>query len=89
MNAIIRIGLWIERHRRLVDIASWTVFAIVCARYAGFIKLPVILDIPAQAAALMAGLRYAVWDGILKPRVEARIAAASEADAPLPEEAAG
>lgn len=81
IDRAVRVNLWLERRRRLVLAVMWTAFAVSCAHYARFIRLPEIVVLPAVATGLLTGLRYAVWDGWLKRRLEARI---REAGGPRP-----
>jgi len=77
MELALRVNLWLAEHRRLVAIVSWTCFALVCADYARFIDLPTIVMIPSWAGVVANVLRWGVWEGMVKPKVEARIAEAA------------
>ena len=82
IEALVRANLWAERHRRLVLAVTVAAFAISCAHYARFIRLPEVVALPVVATGLLAGLRYAIWDGWLKRIVEARAQAERQADPP-------
>jgi hypothetical protein len=69
---LVRANMWAERHRTLVAAVAVAAFALSCAHYARFIRLPEIVALPAVATGILTGLRYALWDGWLKRRVEAR-----------------
>jgi hypothetical protein len=72
IEALVRANLWAERHRTLVLAVTAAAFALSCAHYARFIRLPEIVALPVVLAGLLTGLRYALWDGWLKRQVEAR-----------------
>jgi hypothetical protein len=72
-----RANRWAARHERLVLAVTVAAFALSCAHYARFIRLPEIVALPVVATGLLTGLRYALWDGWLKRRVEARTREAS------------
>lgn len=76
IETAVRINRWVERHSRLVAIGTWTAFAVVCAHYARFIELPEIVVLPVMVTGILSGLRYAIWDGWLKRRLDARTRAA-------------
>ena len=78
MDLAVRVNRWLAAHKRLVAIVTWTCFAVVCADYAGFVELPAILLVPFWAGVVLNVLRWAVWEGHVKPIVLAR---ADEADA--------
>ncbi len=83
MIAAAKANGWAIEHRRLVSAVSWTCFALVCADYARFIDLPTFLLVPFWAGVVLNVLRWAVWEGMVKPRLAARVAPA-EADAADP-----
>ena len=60
------------RWRVLLTIASVVWFAVSCASYAGFVRLPVFELIVGLPGVLLAGLWNAVWWGWLYPRAEQR-----------------
>lgn len=62
----------LQHHRRAFGVAGAIVFALTCADHAGFINLPVIVDLPVKLAAVLAVLRYALWDGFVTPRLVER-----------------
>ena len=68
----IRLHNWLDRHRRAFAVATWGVFAVICADYARFIDLPDLLKIPVWTAGILTGLRYALWDGLIWPRIRKR-----------------
>jgi hypothetical protein len=74
MDFAVRVNRWLEAHKGLVAIVTWTCFALVCADYARFIDLPTILVVPFWAGVVLNVLRWTVWEGMLKPRVQARTA---------------
>ena len=76
IDLAVRANLWAERHRTLVLAVTVTAFALMCAHYARFVRLPEILALPVTVTGILTGLRYAVWEGWLKPKVAARTAEA-------------
>lgn len=66
---------WLREHAGFVRAAGWTAFALVCADYGGVVDLPRVVDVPARLGVALAALRYALWDGLLKPGMLARIEA--------------
>ena len=72
IDALVRVNLWAERHRRLVLVVTVAAFALMCAHYARFIRLPEIVAVPVVLTGILTGLRYALWEGWLKGVVEAR-----------------
>jgi hypothetical protein len=72
IETLVRANVWAERHKRLVAAVTVAAFALGCAHYARFIRLPEIVALPVVATGLLTGLRYALWDGWLKRVVEAR-----------------
>jgi hypothetical protein len=81
LNTLVKANLWAERHRKLVAAVTIAAFAIGCAHYARFIRLPEIVALPGVATGILTGLRYALWDGWLKRAIEARTReAAGEAE---------
>ena len=76
----VRANLWAERHKRLVAAVTVAAFAIGCAHYARFIRLPELVAVPVMATGILTGARYALWDGWLKARVEAQARAARESE---------
>jgi hypothetical protein len=76
MNAAVRMNRWLASHRRLATVVGWTCFALVCADYARFIDIPPILLVPFWAGVVLNVLRWTVWEGLVKPKVEARMAEA-------------
>ena len=76
---LVRANLWAERHRRLVLGVTIVAFALMCAHYARFIRLPEIVALPVVLTGLLTGLRYALWEGWLKRVVDARTREASGA----------
>lgn len=81
MNAAVCANRWLASHRRLTTVVGWTCFALVCADYARFMDLPPILLVPFWAGVVLNVLRWAVWEGLVKPKVEARTAEADAATA--------
>ncbi|KPF60077.1 hypothetical protein IP88_16160 [alpha proteobacterium AAP81b] len=61
-----------HRHARLLDAIGIVGFVLGCASYAGFLRLPTLVVLPAALGTILAVLRYAVWDGFVTPRLEAR-----------------
>ena len=61
-----------ERHRRWIAGASAIAFWLVCADYARFIDLPNIVTVPVMVTGILTGMRYALWEGWLQPKVKAR-----------------
>jgi hypothetical protein len=84
IDMLVRANLWAERHKRLVAAVTVAAFVLTCAHYARFIRLPEIIALPVVVTGLLTGLRYALWDGWLKGRVEARTREAPGADRDRP-----
>jgi hypothetical protein len=86
METAAKVNGWMVANRRLVSIVSWTCFALVCADYARFIDLPTVLLVPFWGGVILNVLRWAVWEGMVKPRLAAKLAAtepkAAEPDLP-------
>ena len=60
----------VDANKRLLNMAGWVCFAVVCADYAGFVALPDIITIPAAIGGIPTGARYALWETLVKPRFE-------------------
>lgn len=73
IDLVMRVHKWPAEHRRLVGIVTWTCFAVVCADYARFIHLPTILVVPFWVGVVLGMLRWTVWEGLVRPKVQARI----------------
>lgn len=82
IDLAVRLNRWLADHKRLVVIVTWTCFGVVCADYARFIDLPTILVIPFWAGVVLNVLRWTIWEGLVKPKVQRRIA--EEAAKPPP-----
>ena len=74
----------VERLKPVITVMGWLGFALVTADYAGFIDLPVLVYIPLWLAIVTSILRWALWEGLIKPRFKAPPEKASDANAPLP-----
>lgn len=61
---------WFAANERLVSIVGWVCFAVVCANYAGLIKLPTLVAVPLWAGVIANFLRWGIWEALLKPKVE-------------------
>jgi hypothetical protein len=64
-----RIEREIDPFRSILDGIGWVSFALITADYAGFIRLPAIMSVPLWLGFLLACLRWAVWEGLIKPRL--------------------
>ena len=60
-----------DRFRSILNGIGWVSFALITADYAGFIHLPTIVSVPLWLGFLLACLRWAVWEGLIKPRLHA------------------
>jgi hypothetical protein len=74
----------VERLKPVITVMGWIGFALVTADYAGFIDLPVLIQIPLWLAIVTSILRWALWEGLIKPRVKVPAVKGSDANAPLP-----
>ena len=79
IDVAVRVNRWLAAHKRLVSIVTWTSFAVVCADYARFIDLPTILVVPFWVGVVLNVLRWTVWEGTVKRKVQARIKAEDDA----------
>lgn len=64
-----------DRFRVPLSILSVGWFALTCADYAGFVRLPKFVLIDGMPGLIASGLFNALWWGFLYPRAEARRAA--------------
>lgn len=64
---IMHVGAAIERNRTRIACAQWACFAVSCAAWAGFIRLPAI-TISAMVGVVATALRYMLWEGWLRER---------------------
>ena len=74
VDLAVRANRWLAEYKRLVGIVTWICFAKVCADYARFIDLPAILVIPFWAGVVLSMFRWTVWEGLVRPKVQARAA---------------
>ncbi len=58
-----------HRHSRLLNAIGIGGFVLGCASYAGFVKLPTLVVVPAAAATVIAVARHAIWDGFVTPKL--------------------
>lgn len=68
-GAITAVDDLMHRHARLLDAIGVAGFILGCASYAGFVKLPTLVVVPAAFGTAIAVLRYAVWDGFVTPKL--------------------
>lgn len=74
-----------DRFRVPLSVLSVGWFALVCADYAGFVRLPKFVLIDGMPGLIASGLFNALWWGFLYPRAEARRAKrAAQADSVKP-----
>jgi hypothetical protein len=66
------IDAWLHVHARLVAAICMACFALSCAQYAGFIRLPELWHLPATLAWVVPALRYGVWEVMVTPKLQAR-----------------
>lgn len=59
-------------------------FALISADYAGFIDLPVLIQIPLWLGFLTNIARWALWEGLIKPKLTASSDKAAPSPDPLP-----
>lgn len=64
-----RVDREVYRARHLLIIAGWLCFALVTADYAGFIALPTLVSVPLWLGIVVSLLRWALWEGVVKPRI--------------------
>ena len=83
-----RVAMHVERLKPAITLAGWIGFALVTADYAGFIDLPVLVYIPLWLAIVTSICRWALWEGLIKPKVIAPYdkATASPKPSPRPED---
>lgn len=67
----VRLAVPIERLKPVITVTGWIGFALVTADYAGFIDLPVLVQIPLWIAIVASIFRWALWEGLIKPRLTA------------------
>lgn len=63
-----RLYRFFGRHQALFGVIGLASFALVCADYARFIELPDIVTLPAAIGGILTGVRYALWETVVKPR---------------------
>lgn len=73
MGFLARIDRYLVRHQKLLASIGFIWLMVVSAHYARFITLPDVIEIPVVASGLLIGLRYALWDGMIKPRLEKQV----------------
>lgn len=66
-----RLAVPIERLKTAITLVGWLGFALVTADYAGFIDLPVLIQIPLWLAIVTSICRWALWEGLIKPKLTA------------------
>jgi len=66
-----RIERQTDRCRPALNAIGWVCFALITADYAGFIHLPAIVNVPVWLGLLLASFRWAIWEGLIKPRLHA------------------
>lgn len=66
-----RLAVPIERLKPVITVMGWVGFALVTADYAGFIDLPVLVQIPLWLAIVASICRWALWEGLVKPKLTA------------------
>ncbi|MBA1372896.1 hypothetical protein [Sphingomonas ursincola] len=66
-----RLAVPIERLKPAITLVGWVGFALVTADYAGFIDLPVLIQIPLWLAIVTSICRWALWEGLIKPKLTA------------------
>lgn len=75
MNRLIdhatRLAVQAERLKPVITLMGWIGFALVSADYAGFIDLPVLVYIPLWLAIVTSICRWALWEGLIKPKLTA------------------
>jgi hypothetical protein len=72
MDMAVKVNLWAGRHKTLLGLLSVAALMLISADYAGFIELPTIVAVPVVIGGVLTAIRYALWEGWLKPEVEAR-----------------
>lgn len=79
-----RVAVQVERLKPTITMMGWVGFALVSADYAGFIDLPVLVQIPLWLAIVTSLCRWALWEGLIKPRLAASRHEPDTAAKPLP-----
>lgn len=59
------------RFRATLNVVGWVSFALISADYARFIDLPTVVVIPLWCGVLFNLFRWALWEGMIKPRLPA------------------
>ncbi len=65
-----RLASHAERVKPALTVVGWIGFALVTADYAGFVDIPVIIAIPLWLGIAASICRWALWEGLLKPRID-------------------
>jgi hypothetical protein len=80
MDLAVRIHARLAPWQRWLNAIAWVCVALVTADYARFIDLPVLFKIPLWAGIAFNFLRWGVWEGMVKPRLEAQATASAAAE---------
>lgn len=71
-DLIDRADAFFGRWQLVLSVLSVAWFVLICADFAGFVDLPVVLPLSGWLAILPAALWNAVWWGFAYPRIETR-----------------
>lgn len=84
MDQASRWAVQIERLKPVITVMGWIGFVLVTADYAGFIDLPVLVYIPLWIAIVASICRWALWEGLIKPKVTESLDRPAAPAKPLP-----
>jgi len=56
--------------RRVLNVVGIVCFVLITADYARFIDLPAVVVVPLWLGVLLNMLRWAVWEGVVKPSIQ-------------------
>lgn len=59
-----------HRFRRVLNVVGIVSFVLITADYARFIDLPAVVVVPLWLGVLLNMLRWAIWEGMVKPWIQ-------------------
>lgn len=64
------VGRQAHRFRRVVNVVGIVCFVLITADYARFIDIPAIVVVPLWLGVFLNMLRWAIWEGMVKPSIQ-------------------
>lgn len=59
-----------HRFRRVLNVVGIVSFVLITAEYTRFIDLPAVVVVPLWLGVLLNMLRWAIWEGMVKPSIQ-------------------